>query len=614
MITKSDTAHLELFTKANNVLRENNILQNEITNVDDYFTYIEDLKNLIESTENTNDAVDPIFLILPADEPLFEIDANSRKIQVPSKFAANGIGVQGDEVAEVLYFSIDRYFDIQDLYNKEIYIQWEAPLKAGATGGGDQGLSLTINKSLSFDPGKVVFGWPIGEEITRIPGQVKFSVRFYERGLDTQGKPILTYSFSTLTSAVKVAEGLDFDISNKENITQKVIDKKALIYNNLKNSEATNVSIPALEIAFAMFYPDETTDNARSLPEKVNLDENNQYRLIAQAYFNPEDNDYEYGAGNISYNWTFTNKVGLTTTKSDEAYYKETTANERDPSKLYYYKDSSSGKYVLYSQDEFPVSSTLGQIYEKYASLVAVNAGDYRVEAVNRYGSDTTEALSDTCSVPFAEAPTFEIPEKNIIIQEGSSESINLKATITAEDGGSIRAIWKKSTENNSENATEIDNTEKTGTAQITIALSVNPSDIDKEVGKYYFINASNSKNNDTTFSTSESIRITYPMVNPVLKYYVNDIPNNDANIELYWPNYASSRLTLKVETDGGRFDGEAQYQWKRLTGGSYQNIEGAIANTYEVSETGTYKCNVSISYNGINKDILSNSFSVSDE
>ena len=610
MITKSDTAHLELFTKANNVLRENNILQNEITNVDDYFTYIEDLKNLIESTENTNDAVDPIFLILPADEPLFEIDANSRKIRVPDKFVQNGIGVQGDEVAEVLYFSIDRYFDIQDLYNKEIYIQWEAPLKAGATGGGDQGLSLTINKSLSFDPGKVVFGWPIGEEITRIPGQVKFSVRFYERGLDTQGKPILTYSFSTLTSAVKVAEGLDFDISNKENITQKVIDKKALIYNNLKNSEATNVSIPALEIAFAMFYPDETTDNARSLPEKVDLDENNQYRLIAQAYFNPEDNDYEYGAGNISYNWTFKNKAGLTTTKSDEAHYKETTANKRDPSKLYYYKDSSNGKYILYTQDEFPISTTLGQIYEKYASLVAVNAGHYQVEAVNRYGSDTTEALSDICLVPFAAAPIFEIPNKNIIIQEGSSESINLEATITAEDGGSIRAIWKESTENNNDNAVEINNTEKTGDAQIPINLSVNPSDINKETGKYYFINASNSKNNDTTFSVSEPIRITYPIIDPDLKHYVNEVINNDNNIELYWPNYASE-LSLKVETSGGRFDGDAQYQWQRRASGSYQNIEGAINNIYEVSEPGTYKCIVSISYNGTNKNIESSIFTV---
>ena len=611
MITKSDTAHLELFTKANNVLRENNILQNEITNVDDYFTYIEDLKNLIESTENTNDAVDPIFLILPTDEPLFEIDANSRKIRVPDKFAQNGIGVQGDEIAEVLYFSIDRYFDIQDLYNKEIYIQWEAPLKAGATGGGDQGLSLTINKSLSFDPGKVVFGWPIGEEITRIPGQVKFSVRFYERGLDTQGKPILTYSFSTLTSAVKVAEGLDFDISNKENITQKVIDKKALIYNNLKNSEATNVSIPALEIAFAMFYPDETTDNARSLPEKVDLDENNQYRLIAQAYFNPEDNDYEYGAGNISYNWTFKNKAGLTTTKSDEAYYKETTANKRDPSKLYYYKDSSNGKYILYTQDEFPVSTTLGQIYEKYASLVAVNAGYYQVEAVNRYGSDTTEALSDICSVPFAAAPTFEIPEQHIIIPEGSSESINLEATITAEDGGSIRAIWKESTENNNENATEIEEPEKTGIAQITTSLSINPSEIDEEVGKYYFINASNSKNNDTTFSTSDPIRITYPIIDPDLEYYVNEVINNDNNIELYWPNYISSGLSLKVQTNNGRFDGEAQYQWQRRASGSYQNIEGAINNIYEVSESGTYKCIVSISYNGTNRNIESSTFTV---
>jgi hypothetical protein len=54
----------------------------------------------------------------------------------------------------------------------------------------------------------------------------------------------------------------------------------------LKNSETTNVSIPALEIAFKMFYPkikeDGTTlENQRSLPEKVNLDENNEYSLIA---------------------------------------------------------------------------------------------------------------------------------------------------------------------------------------------------------------------------------------------------------------------------------------------------------------------------------------------
>lgn len=604
MITKSDAAHLELFTKANNILSENGILQGgaQITNVDDYFTYIEDLKNLIESSENTDDAVDPIFLILPADEPLFEIDANSRKITVPSKFVANGIGVQGDEVAEVIYFSIDRYFDIQDLYNKEIYIQWEAPLKAGATGGGDQGLSLTINKSLSFDPGKVVFGWPIGEEITSIPGQVKFSVRFYERGLDSQGKPILTYSFSTLTSTVKITEGLDFDITNENNITQKIIDKKALIYNNLKNSEATNVTIPALDIAFAMFYPD-----SRSLPEEVNLDENNEYRLIAQAYFNPEDGDYEYGAGNISYNWTFKDKVGLIVSKSDDPYYEATSATKRDPSKLYYYKDSSSGKYVLYTQDEFPTSSTLGTVYERYGSLIATNAGYYQVEAVNRYGADTAEALSDTCLVPFAAVPVFDITEQHVIIEEGSSDIINLEATVTATDGGLLTFQWKESTENNNDIATNIDGATDSGMTEIKATLSVNTDAID-ENGKYYFVNAINLKNNDTAIGVSEPIRITYPIKLPTLKYYVNGVNETDLVLTL------SNNLILNIGLEGGRFDGEAEYQWQKGINNAFQDIDGANTAFYKVTDTGRYRCNILVSYNGTNETITSSTFAVTNE
>jgi hypothetical protein len=48
---------------------------------------------------------------MPLDEPLFEIDANSRSIAVPSEFSRNGVGVKGDHQAETLYFRVDRYFD-----------------------------------------------------------------------------------------------------------------------------------------------------------------------------------------------------------------------------------------------------------------------------------------------------------------------------------------------------------------------------------------------------------------------------------------------------------------------------------------------------------------------
>ena len=43
---------------------------------------------------------------------------------MPENFAKYGVGVQGDEIAEILYFSIDRFFDAIDLAEKEILIQW----------------------------------------------------------------------------------------------------------------------------------------------------------------------------------------------------------------------------------------------------------------------------------------------------------------------------------------------------------------------------------------------------------------------------------------------------------------------------------------------------------
>jgi hypothetical protein len=65
------------------------------------------------------------YFLMPIDEPIFEIDANKRTITVPQHFAKNGVGVHGDDMAEVLYFRIDRYFDYQDLMSVDaIVINW----------------------------------------------------------------------------------------------------------------------------------------------------------------------------------------------------------------------------------------------------------------------------------------------------------------------------------------------------------------------------------------------------------------------------------------------------------------------------------------------------------
>ena len=82
-----------------------------ITTLEEYFSWIRNLGNINRK-----------YTILPIDEDHFEINANTRAINIPANFKKNGIAVQGDDLAEVVYFKIDRYFDYMDFNNCDIFI------------------------------------------------------------------------------------------------------------------------------------------------------------------------------------------------------------------------------------------------------------------------------------------------------------------------------------------------------------------------------------------------------------------------------------------------------------------------------------------------------------
>ena len=111
-----------------------------ITSLEEYYNWLPELKADEEGKPT-------VFTKLPLDEPYFEIKANTRAITIPDEFKKNGVAVQGDDLAEVVYFMIDRYFDAVDLNNTEIYIEWETP-KSKATG--------TVTKSVSEPYLKVI--------------------------------------------------------------------------------------------------------------------------------------------------------------------------------------------------------------------------------------------------------------------------------------------------------------------------------------------------------------------------------------------------------------------------------------------------------------------------
>lgn len=248
---------MDLFDKASQALEGT-----AIYDLDSYFRHLETLV-----------AKDRSFLKLPLDEPYFEIvdggNAGRRIINIPLDFQRNGISVQGDESAEIVYFSIDRYYDSFDLMGPSkadienvtdpkmplrIVIQWETPSAKGVS------LALVDEDGRPFlaDDGKLFFGWPISSEITQVSGNVKFNVRFYQFSgeNDTNGKPILAFGMNTQTATVKINAAINYDITGQrdyrtdrelavfeENGTEieTILGRNELVLSRIQNSTKYNI-------------------------------------------------------------------------------------------------------------------------------------------------------------------------------------------------------------------------------------------------------------------------------------------------------------------------------------------------------------------------------------
>ena len=163
-----------LFNKANALLGYTTTSSNYINSLDKYFTQLGTIvaTMMTEMEEGERDAFDESFFLIPFDEPMFNINGDTRDIIVPEAFK-KGVVVQGDHASEALVFCIDRYFDYKDLggSNITIYIQYTRP-------DGVENMYQVGYKDLETYPGKVRFGWLLSDIATDAAGVLKFSVRF----------------------------------------------------------------------------------------------------------------------------------------------------------------------------------------------------------------------------------------------------------------------------------------------------------------------------------------------------------------------------------------------------------------------------------------------------
>lgn len=413
-----------------------------ITTLNEYFAYLEDLVKISD-----NEDISRFFVRLPLDEDFFEIDANSRTVKVPNtSFGRYGVGVQGDELAEVVYFTIDRYFDSTDLAsdNLNIIIQWEArDLNKNVIAGISQHFGKDIE--IINNKQKVIFGWPISHELTEAAGNIKFAVRFYQLGeSDENGARQLVYSFSTLPAEVTVNASLNYDLINH---SVKEIDHGKVITSRIKNIGIydPNAPTPLEPIITIPLYVMSPEGNELVKIVDLPVGENSVVKLAISA----RNNDI----GNISYDWKKfsynstsgsyeSDPIGISsvafeyeevpvteTLSNNMEYYTITVENGNVVTSTLVSRDRIAGIEV--NDDNFIEGGAVIHLYKKLSVASVNTVGEYSVDVKARTSVNTTVRKMDReerIRIPGPLKPVINLPE----------ESENISVT---EEDNSVHAI-----------------------------------------------------------------------------------------------------------------------------------------------------------------------------
>ena len=294
VITYVNSKDAELF----NLAAEKLGIQKGDLSLEEYLNRLSELK-----------AKSPRFVRLPLyeegheDEEIFLINANERTIKIPSSFSKNGIGIVSDELAEILWFKINRYFDIKDFGKAvdisdrlndgdlHILIQWEAP-------DGAKGASWAYAIDTETDDDYIYFGWAItAEHLTAKAGNIRFAIRIIQYEYD--GAEKIAYSFATQAAAVAVKANLSFDLTEDGVAFEYVNDKIAsrLMQGQIAHcpvfAEDGNLDAYVIDLEVPAGAPEGTPASA-ILSVNAAAPEGESYDAMAYKWYKKGANDEEF--------------------------------------------------------------------------------------------------------------------------------------------------------------------------------------------------------------------------------------------------------------------------------------------------------------------------------
>lgn len=410
---------------------------NEVENLSD---------SIFELNNNVNYAKYAKFLMLPLDEAPFEINANSRQITIPDNFKKYGVSLHGDQIAETLLFRVDRFFDFNDLLTTTIFVQWTRP--GPEPESEREGASLITLIDYETEPGKLLLGWPLTSEITKAPGPLKFSLRFFKKDPETKK---ISYSFNTLTTQVTINPALHPSINDN----LKIDEASSLFHQAITDSPSSS-STPAERPKFLDYG---------NLPTQAWVDNNDTLTFAVSSYTGDTGVlTYQWYKANITGvdeegNYITENTVEITSAAKTEL--RPTKDTSKDNTKAYFTKgetaegDPYSGNIIAGELDlqVVGVSDITGEvIYERYSTYSvpaspAEIVGLYYVIASNRAGTSIEKQRSNYCEVPRPKTLVFEtknaLPERAFIDDKGA---VALTAIATPDDAAhaSITYQWLK--------------------------------------------------------------------------------------------------------------------------------------------------------------------------
>lgn len=424
---------------------------NEISSLNSYFSWINDLLNITElPILGDNNAVVPgkiedfdgmRFSMLPIDEDVFSINANTRDISVPKSFADNGISVCGDEISEVIYFKINRFFDATDLFNQDVMIEWIAP-------SGLKGYSVPTVKVLDETTNYVIFGWALASAITAKAGNVTFSVRFYKYDGDSNK---IQYSLSTKTQTAKILPNINLDIAGLLG-SDGVMDGYKVLGDEIKalikeRSENSNFGADG-----------DRAEPPRLLELDVDIDNSHKPYVVLLGhsddlgyYANVSGLGYSIDGGTVSYFWkkfTYDGNERIQSNVEDENSIARKTVVKEVPitrEKAIQLKEQTDNNVVIYQKinDKYEVVNDIASLpasittlYKKISVCTFDGPGCYRLVIKNRSGKASKETSSDYIVVYPPNMPVIDPEGKGIYTafldgeEDGSAQEIKVLSKI----------------------------------------------------------------------------------------------------------------------------------------------------------------------------------------